>query len=57
MVERLKRIGAITDQTQLIATHFSHQSVGPHHELAEELGQFGAQCAFDGLKVHILPEP
>ncbi|ANY72534.1 adenosylcobinamide kinase [Paenibacillus ihbetae] len=56
MVERLKRIGAITDQTQLIATHFSHQSVGPHHELAEEVSQFGAQCAFDGLTVHILPE-
>ena len=53
MQERLKTLGAVTEQTILIATHFSHQSVPPHDELDKEVSELGAYCAYDGMSLHI----
>lgn len=56
MLDRMRGIGAIDDQTVIVATHFSHQSVGPYDELAKQVERHGAICAFDGLTVTIDPD-
>ncbi|ALS26372.1 beta-lactamase superfamily domain-containing protein [Paenibacillus sp. 32O-W] len=53
MLNRLRGIGAIDDRTVVIATHFSHQGVGPHEEIAESVKCAGAICAYDGFVVSI----
>jgi len=53
MLERLRGIGAISDRTVLIATHFSHQSVDPHEQLAEQVKRHGAHCAHDGFTIEL----
>jgi predicted metallo-beta-lactamase superfamily hydrolase len=56
MLERLRSMGAVTDSTVTIATHFSHQGVDPHEELEAKVNKLGAQCAFDGLTIHVESE-
>lgn len=51
MLERLREIGAVTDRTVVIATHFSHQGSAPHEELDERVRKMGGICAYDGLTV------
>lgn len=51
MTEKMREIGAITDQTRIFATHFSHQGVGPHDEIEAVLRDMGVVCAYDGLTV------
>ncbi|GIP35381.1 MBL fold metallo-hydrolase [Paenibacillus sp. J2TS4] len=56
MLERMREIGAVTDQTMVIATHFSHQGwAGPHEEIEAKAQRLGALCAYDGLTLHIDP--
>lgn len=56
MLERMRQIGAVTDTTTVIATHFSHQGgAGPHEEIEAKAQRMGALCAYDGLTVHIEP--
>lgn len=51
MLERLREIGAVTDRTVVIATHFSHQGAALHEELDERVRKLGAICAYDGFTV------
>lgn len=53
MVEKMKDIHAITDQTVIYATHFSHQHVPPHEKLSQLLQAVGVECVYDGLVLEI----
>lgn len=55
MKERLREIGAVSDETLVIATHFSHQSVENHDHLGRSVARHGACCAYDGMTVEIEP--
>lgn len=49
MINKMKEIGAVTDQTAICATHFTHQHCPTHEELSNILEEIGAECAYDGL--------
>lgn len=53
MVNRLKKIDAISERTSIFATHFSHHYCPPHEELHEIFKGFGITCVYDGLVVEI----
>lgn len=53
MLERLREIGAVSNQTVVIATHFSHQGAGPHEEIEEKVKRLGGVCAFDGFTMTV----
>jgi len=48
-VRRLQAVGAVTDRTQVVATHFSHNGGLGHDELVARLAPHGIQTAYDGL--------
>jgi len=50
-VERLRSVGAVTDTTQLIATHFSHNGQVLYDELREKLEPHCVSPAYDGMIV------
>lgn len=52
-IRKMKEIGAITDNTIVYATHFSHQNCPPHEELDSILRRIGVYCAYDGLHLDI----
>ncbi|WP_176555862.1 MBL fold metallo-hydrolase [Virgibacillus ndiopensis] len=45
MIEKMLTIHAITENTIIYATHFSHQNCPPHEELSEILKKIGVNCA------------
>ena len=51
MVEELRRRGAVTTKTKLVATHFSHNGGLLHEELVEAFLPHGIAVAFDGMIV------
>lgn len=51
MAEELRRRGAVTASTKLIATHFSHNGGWLHEELVAAFLPHGIQVAFDGMVV------
>ena len=51
MVGELRRRGAVTEKTKLIATHFSHNGGLLHEELVEAFLPHGIAVAFDGMVV------
>lgn len=51
LVEELKNRGCITEHTQIIATHFSHNCGTIHEELETRLGEHGVIAAYDGMEV------
>ncbi|TLS51056.1 adenosylcobinamide kinase [Paenibacillus antri] len=51
MLEKLRSVGAVTERTRIVATHFSHQGAYPHDELEGKVAALGALCAYDGLVV------
>lgn len=53
MTEELRRRGAITDATRVIATHFSHNGGLLHEELVAALLPHGIEAAFDGMVVRV----
>ncbi|CAG7610921.1 hypothetical protein PAESOLCIP111_01307 [Paenibacillus solanacearum] len=53
MLDKLRKLGAVTDRTVTIATHFSHQSIGPHEVTERILRGMGVTCAYDGMVVDI----
>ncbi len=53
MIDRMKQIEAITENTALYATHFSHQSCPSHEELRTVLRKVGVECAYDGLVLEV----
>ncbi len=48
-VRRLQVVGAVTEQTQIVATHFSHNGGLDHEALVARLAPHGVQAAFDGM--------
>jgi phosphoribosyl 1,2-cyclic phosphate phosphodiesterase len=54
MKEELRRRGAVTDRTRVIATHFSpHGGAESHEELVRTLMPHGIEAAFDGMRVSV----
>jgi phosphoribosyl 1,2-cyclic phosphate phosphodiesterase len=54
MVDQLRRRGAVTDKTRLIATHFSpHSGATSHEELVRLLMPHGVEVAFDGMRFDV----
>jgi len=51
MAAELRRRGAVTDRTKLVATHFSHNGGLLHEELVEAFLPHGIAVAFDGMVV------
>jgi phosphoribosyl 1,2-cyclic phosphate phosphodiesterase len=53
MVERLRSVGAVTADTTLVATHFSHNGRLLHDALVERFSPHGIQVAYDGIILEI----
>ena len=53
MTEELRRRGAITETTRVIATHFSHNGGLLHEELVRTFLPHGIEVAFDGMAVRV----
>ncbi|HEX7323358.1 MAG TPA: bifunctional adenosylcobinamide kinase/adenosylcobinamide-phosphate guanylyltransferase [Mycobacterium sp.] len=51
-VAELRRSGAVTDRTDIVAVHLSHHNP-PEAELAEALGNWGARAGHDGEVVTV----
>ena len=45
----LRSLGAVTDSTELIASHISLATVPPHDEIVDDLKGRGITLAFDGM--------
>jgi phosphoribosyl 1,2-cyclic phosphate phosphodiesterase len=53
MADELRRRGAITGETTLVATHFSHNGGLLHEELAEAFLPHGILVAYDGIVLRV----
>ncbi|MFE5321980.1 MBL fold metallo-hydrolase [Paenibacillus sp. NPDC056579] len=53
MLERMRELDIITEETKVIATHFSHQCVDPHEEIEAYFQGTGVVCAYDGLSLEL----
>jgi phosphoribosyl 1,2-cyclic phosphate phosphodiesterase len=53
MIDELRRRGAVTCRTRLIATHFSHNGRLLHEELVQTLLPHGVEVAYDGMVVRV----
>lgn len=51
MVAELRRRGAVTDGTRVVATHFSHNGGLLHEELVRAFLPHGIEVAFDGVVI------
>ncbi len=51
MRDRLGELGCLTDETQFIATHFSHNTGLTHAEYESRLNPHGIQTAYDGMVI------
>ncbi len=51
--DRLLKIGALTDRSQVIATHFSHNGGMLHEELEQLFAPDGIDVAFDGMRLEL----
>lgn len=49
MLERMRAIEAITPDTPVYATHFTHKHCLTHEEMSEVFKELGVVCAYDGL--------
>lgn len=52
-IERLRSVGAVTPETTLVATHFSHNGGMLHDGLSEKFAPYGVQVAYDGMIIDI----
>jgi len=50
--ERLRSVGAVHENTQVVATHFSHNGGLLHDELLSRFSSHGIQVSYDGLVLH-----
>lgn len=55
-VGRLRDVGAVTHETQIIATHFSHNGGLLQDELTARFASHGVGVAFDGMQVMLKDE-
>lgn len=49
--ERFRAIGAVTQNTQVYVTHFSHNGKPVHEKLEKATKKWGAKPAYDGLEI------
>ncbi len=52
-IERLRAIGAVTDKTRLVATHFSHNGKGLYDDLRAVFDPHGVTVAYDGIAFEV----
>jgi len=52
-IERLREVGAVTDRTQLVATHFSHNGKGLYDDLRAAFDPHNVIVAYDGLVLDV----
>ena len=52
-IERLRAVGAVTEQTKLIATHFSHNGGMLHDDLVATFAPRGVAVSYDGMVVKV----
>ncbi len=50
---RLEDLGALAEDCRVIATHFSHNCLKMHDELAEYFAAHGIEVAYDGMEVEV----
>jgi phosphoribosyl 1,2-cyclic phosphate phosphodiesterase len=53
MADELRRRGAVTDRTKLVATHFSHNGGLLHEELCAAFLPHGILVAYDGITLRV----
>ena len=53
VVKRLRNIGAISANTQIVINHFSHNGAPLHHKLEERVSGYGYTVSYDGLSIHL----
>ncbi|MBQ7256468.1 MAG: hypothetical protein IJS60_02075 [Abditibacteriota bacterium] len=51
--DRLKEIGAINEDTGFYLSHFSHNSVYLHDEMAEKAKPYGIEICYDGMEIEV----
>lgn len=51
VIERLRRMGTVSDSTIILTTHHSHNGGATHDELCRLLEPHGVTVGFDGLKI------
>ncbi len=52
-VQKLRKLGLITGQTKLVASHFSHNGNLTYQQMAEASEEFGIMTAYDGLEIEV----
>lgn len=50
-IERMKKVGCINEDTQIVLTHFSHNGGLLHHEVEDMVKQHGIKVAYDGFEI------
>ena len=53
VVARLREMGAVSDQTQIVINHFSHNAAPLQHVLEERVAPLGYLVSYDGRSVEI----
>lgn len=53
VVERLRTMGTVRSDTQIVTTHHSHLGGATHAQLEEALAPHGIQPGYDGLRIHV----
>lgn len=53
LVVRLKEMGAITDKTKTVISHFSHNTGPLQHRLEKRVEEYGYIVAFDGMSINL----
>ncbi|HZH98306.1 MAG TPA: MBL fold metallo-hydrolase [Fimbriimonadaceae bacterium] len=53
MIERLRKMGVLTDDSLICTTHHSHNGDATHAELEAALNPHGVQVGYDGLELRI----
>lgn len=52
-LKRLEEMGAVTDKTQKVINHFSHNGAPIHQRLEDRVREYGYIVAYDGLSVKL----
>ncbi|MBS1708194.1 MAG: hypothetical protein JSS65_05660 [Armatimonadetes bacterium] len=52
VVERLRGMGVVTNETQIVSTHHSHNGEATHDELVEFFAPHGVVVGYDGLELN-----
>ena len=53
VVEKLKNIGAITEETKIVINHFSHNGEPLHHKLEARVSEYGYLVSYDGMTIEV----